>query len=74
MYDGLDEKLKKNGFDQVQNVKNLIREGKKLESDYSVLTSAKEKDMILITADGENKNECDENGFKCICINQTTVL
>jgi len=74
MYDGLDEKLKKEGYSEVQSVKKLINEGEKMASDFSVLTHAKENDMILITADVENKKGCDENGIKCITHGQNSLL
>jgi len=74
MYDGLDEKLKEKGYSEVQSVKKLINEGKKMESDFSVLTYAKDNNMILITADVENKKGCDENDIKCISYNQNSLL
>ena len=45
-----------------------------MASDFSVLTHAKENDMILITADVENKKGCDENGIKCITYGQNSLL
>ena len=74
MYDGLDEKLKKEGFSEVQSVKKLINEGEKMASDFSVLTHAKENDMILITADVENKHGCEENNMPCITMGKINVF
>ena len=73
MYDGYDEKLNELRH-EAQSVKKLINEGKPLRSDYSVLTYAKENDMILVTADVENKQGCDENKIKCICPTKETVF
>ena len=73
MYEGFVKNLKDAGY-EVESVKQLINEGKSMGSDYSVLTYAKERDMILITADVENHKGCKENGIKYIPINKETVL
>ena len=39
----------------------LINDGKKLQSDFSVLNYTRDNKMILITADVENKHGCEEN-------------
>lgn len=55
MYDGLDDKLNKlEGF-EAESVKKLIAKGKKLKSDFSVLTYTKENKMTLVTEDKENE-------------------
>ena len=74
MYDGLDEKLKKAGYLQVESVKKLINEGKKLESDFSVLNYARDNDMVLVTADVENKKGCEENNMPVIAFGKINVL
>lgn len=74
MYDGLDEKIKSNGFSEVESVKKLINSGKKLQSDFSVLNYARENQMVLITADVENKKGCEENNMQCIAIGKDNVL
>ena len=74
MYDGLDEKLKEAGYLQVESVKKLINEGKKLESDFSVLNYARDNDMILVTADVENKKGCEENNMPVIAFGKINVL
>ncbi|MDH3610637.1 MAG: DUF5615 family PIN-like protein [Nitrosopumilus sp.] len=74
MYDGLDDKLKKEGFEEVQSVKKLINEGKKLQSDFSVLNYARDNQMILITADVENRKGCEENNMPCIAIDKNSVI
>lgn len=73
MYDGFDEKLTNLGH-EAQSVKKLVNNKMPLKSDYSVLTYAKKNDMILVTADVENKRGCDENGIKCICPNKDAVF
>ena len=74
MYDGLDVQLIEAGYSEVQSVKKLINEGKKLQSDFSVLNYARDNDMILITADVENKKGCEENNMSCIAIGKINVL
>ena len=66
MYDGLDDKLNESGFD-AKSVKKLIEKGEKLESDFSVITYARDNDMILVTGDKENVKSCKENNIKCFC-------
>ena len=74
MYDGLDEKLIEAGILEVESVKKLINEGKKLQSDFSVLNYARDNKMILITADVENKKGCEENNMPCVAIGKSDVL
>lgn len=74
MYDGLDDKLIETGFSEVESVKKLINDGKKLQSDFSVLNYARDNEMILITADVENKNGCKENNMPCIAIGKINVF
>jgi len=74
MYDGLDVKLIDEGYSEVESVKKLINEGKKLQSDFSVLNYARDNGMILITADVENKNGCAENNMPCIAIGKLNVF
>ena len=64
MYDSLDDQLNESGFD-AKSVKKLIEEGKKLRSDFSVITYAKDNGMILVTGDKENEKSCEENAVKC---------
>jgi len=74
MYEGLDEKLIESGYTEVESVKKLINEGKKMQSDFSVLIYAKDNGMILISGDVENKKGCEENDIMCISPNQGTLL
>ncbi|MEX0862163.1 DUF5615 family PIN-like protein [Nitrosopumilus sp.] len=74
MYDGLDEKLIEAGYFEVQSVKKLINSGKKLQSDFSVLNYARDNEMILITADVENKKGCEENNMPCVAIGKINVF
>ena len=74
MYDGLDEKLIEAGYSEVQSVKKLINDCKKLQSDFSVLNYARDNKMILITADVENKHGCEENNMPCITMGKINVF
>jgi len=74
MYDGLDEKLIEAGYTEVQSVKKLINNGKKLQSDFSVLNYARDNNMVLVTADVENKKGCEENNMPCIAIGKINVF
>jgi len=74
MYDGLDEKLIDAGYTHVESVKKLINDGKKLQSDFSVLNYARDNDMVLISGDVENKKGCEENGMKCISPDKLSLL
>ena len=73
MYDGLDDKLNELDGYEAQSVKKLIGEGKKLKSDFSVITYAQENKMILVTEDKENEKACIENGFQHVCLNKEQV-
>lgn len=75
MYDGFDEKI--NGLNlkcKAHRVKKLIADGKPLKADYSVISYAKDNNMVLITADVENSKGCKENGIPCILISQNSIL
>ena len=73
MHEGLVKDLVKAGF-HVESVKQLVNQGKPLRSDFSVLTYAKENDMVLVSADIENQLGCEENGIKYVPINKTSLL
>lgn len=73
MYEGYVKPLQDEGY-EVESVKQLINQGKKMHSDYSVLSYAKEKNMILVTADLENQLGCEENEINFVPINKDTVL
>ena len=73
MYDGLDEELKNLGY-EVYSVKKLKAEGKKMETDFSVLSYAKENGLTLVTQDGENIKACKENNMPLIAIDIEDVL
>ncbi len=73
MYDGLDEELKNHGY-EAYSVKKLKAEGKKMETDFSVLSHAKENGLTLITQDGENIKGCKENNLPLIAIDIDDVL
>ena len=73
MYDGLDDKLNELDGYEAQSVKKLIEKGKKLKSDFSVVTYAQENKMILVTEDKENEKACIENDFPYVCLNKEQV-
>jgi len=74
MHEGLVKSLKNiEGF-EVESVKQLINDGKKMSSDFSVITYAKDNDMILISADVENQKGCIENDIKFVPINNEIIL
>lgn len=66
MYEGLDEKLIEAGYTETQSVKKLINSGKKIQSDFSVLNYVRDNEMILVTADVEDRKGCEENNIPCI--------
>ena len=69
MYDGKDEKLIKLGY-KAFSVKKLVRKGKHLRTDYSVIKFAEKNRMILITNEGDNFKGCRENNIPCILLDQ----
>lgn len=73
MDDGWDEKLRTLGY-EAYSVKKLIMEGKKLHTDYSVITYAKENGMILITRDTESGQACEENNIPCILLDNAEIF
>ena len=73
MDDGMDEKLRELGYDAF-SVKKLRTDGKKLHTDYSVISYAKEHNMILITRDTENGQACEENGLPCVLLDNNEIF
>ena len=73
MDDGMDERLIQLGFD-ANSVKKLRSEGKKLHTDYSVISYAKENGMILITRDTESGQACEENNLPCILLDNDEIF
>ena len=73
MDDGWDEKLRILGY-EAYSVKKLIMEGKKLHTDYSVITYAKENKMLLITRDTESGKACKENNIPCILLDNSEIF
>jgi len=69
MLDGYEVYIQKHHY-EAYSVKKLIREGKKLESDYSVISYARDNDMILVTEDAENGKGCEENGFPHVLLDK----
>ena len=68
-FDGMDERLKEQGFD-AYSVRKLQIEGKKLASDYSIINYARENKMIIVTKDTEFRKASEENERKRNCGNQ----
>ena len=73
MDDGMDEKLRDLGFDAF-SVKKLRAEGKKLHTDYSVISYAKKNEMILVTRDTESGQACAENDLPCILLDNNEIF
>ena len=73
MDDGMDEKLRELGYDAF-SVKKLRTDGKKLHTDYSVISYAKEHNMILITRDTESGQACEENGLPCVLLDNNEIF
>ena len=71
--DGMDERLKALGYD-AYSVRKLQNTGKKLGSDYSIITYAKENDMIIVTKDTEFRKASEENDFKLILLDDEEIL
>ncbi len=73
MYDGIDLKLKEFGY-QAFSVKKLITEGKKLQSDYSVIKYAAENGMVMVTEDTEIGKACKENEIPCVLLDSDKIF
>jgi predicted nuclease of predicted toxin-antitoxin system len=73
MDDGWDEKLKELGYD-AYSVKKLRTAGHKLRTDYSVITYAKENDMLLVTRDTESGQACEENDLPYILLDNNEIF
>ena len=73
MDDVMDEKLRELGYDAF-SVKKLRADGKKLHTDYSVISYAKEHNMILITRDTESGQACEENGLPCVLLDNNEIF
>ncbi len=71
--DGMDERLKEQGFD-AYSVRNLRTAGQKLGSDYSIITYARENDMIIVTKDTEFRKASEENNFPLILLDDEEIL
>ena len=69
MYDGKDEELNELGI-EAYSVKKLIRKGRRLRTDYSVIKYAEQHRMILVTEEGDNFKGCRENNIPCLLLDQ----
>jgi predicted nuclease of predicted toxin-antitoxin system len=73
MDDGMDERLNMIGYD-AYSIKKLRAQGKKLHTDYSVISYAKENNMILVTRDTESGQACEENNLPCILLDNNEIF
>ncbi len=71
--DGMDERLKEEGYD-AYSVRKLQITGKKLGSDYSIINYARENNMILVTRDTENGIACNENDLPYILLDNEEIF
>lgn len=71
--DGMDERLKEQGFD-AYSVRKLQIAGKKLASDYSIINYARENDMIIVTKDTEFRKASEENNFPLILLDDEEIF
>ena len=71
--DGWDKRLQELGFD-AQSVRKLNESGKNLKTDFSVLSYAKENEMVLVTRDKENIKGCHENGIRCVPLDDDALF
>lgn len=73
MDDGMDEKLNALGF-EAYSVKKLLTQGKKIQTDYSIINYAKENEMILVSRDTEVGHACKENNLPCILLDNDEIF
>lgn len=73
MDDGWDDKLRELGYD-AYSVKKLRSTGHKLRTDYSVISYAKENDMILVTRDTESGQACEENDLPYVLLDNDEIF
>jgi predicted nuclease of predicted toxin-antitoxin system len=73
MYDGLEIKLGKKGFD-AYSIKKLEKEEAKLGHDFNLINFAREHRMVIVTNDREMGNTCKANGFPCVLVNTENIL
>jgi len=71
--DGMDDRLKKIGYD-AYSVRKLQIAGKKLSSDYSIINYARENNMIIVTKDTEFRKASEENDFPLILLDDEEIL
>ncbi len=73
MDDGWDEKLKQLGYEAF-SVKKLRAQGLKMRTDFSVITYAKENNLVLITRDTESGQACEENGIPFVLLDNEEIF
>lgn len=74
MRDGIEDELKKRGY-EAYSVKKLCEDKKmKLFSDYSIIKYAEKHNMVLVTEDIDNVEGCRENKIDCVQFSQDQTL
>ncbi len=73
MDDGWDEKLKQLGYEAF-SVKKLRAQGLKMRTDFSVITYAKENNLVLITRDTESGQACEESGIPFVLLDNEEIF
>ncbi len=73
MDDGWDEKLNQLGYEAF-SVKKLRAQGLKMRTDFSVITYAKENNLVLITRDTESGQACEENGIPFVLLDNEEIF
>ena len=73
MYDGLEVNLKDMGHD-AYSVRKLSGNEPKMGSDYYAVHYAKEKGMVVVTADAGMGKDCAAAGVRCILIDKEKLL
>ncbi len=71
--DGMDERLKEQGYD-AYSVRKLRMEGKKLASDPAVIRYAQENNMIIVTKDTEYRVASEELDFPLILLDDEELF
>lgn len=73
MYDGLADRLQKDGY-EVYTVAKLKRDNEKLGNDFNIIVHARDHELVLITNDSENGRACKANNIPCIFVNLQLIL
>ena len=74
MRDGIEEELRKRGYDAYSVKKLCEDDGMKLRSDFSLMKYAEKHHMIVVTEDLDNVLGCEENNMDCVEFGQDKKL